>query len=318
MSGGEADGVARRAVVRGRVQGVGFREATLRRARRLGVRGWVRNEGDGTVRVHAEGDPGAVEEMLAFLREGPPLARVEAVEAEPATVEGHEQFAVRGLSAGRFVVREHAARATIDELVVADEPRAWAALGFELQGDSLALGGVRVRCAGQAGAVRGLSGWSLRGARSTDLDGLPTERSERPPPARAGAHPNGVAGLDHVVAISPDLERTVAACRAAGLDLRRVREEPTPAGAPRQAFFRLGEAILEVVQEPEAVVAKEGADRPAFFWGLALLAPELEATAARLGERVGEIRAAVQPGRRIATLRRSAGLTLPIALITPR
>jgi hypothetical protein len=113
------------------------------------------------------------------------------------------------------------------------------------------------------------------------------------------------------------LERTVAALEAAGLDLRRIREEPTPAGAPRQAFFRLGAEILEVVQEPEDVVAREGADRPAFFWGLAFVAPDLEATVAGIGDGASEVRDAVQPGRRIATLRRSAGLSLPAALMTP-
>ena len=50
--------------------------------------------------------------------------------------------------------------------------------------------------------------------------------------------------------MSPDLDRTTAALEAAGLDLRRVREEPTPGGAPRQAFFRMGEVVLEVVQAP--------------------------------------------------------------------
>ena len=150
-----------------------------------------------------------------------------------------------------------------------------------------------------------------------DLDGLATMSSERPPPAAAPAHPNGIVAIDHVVAISPDLDRTVAVLRGAGLDLRRVREQPTPAGAPRQAFFRLGATILEVVQEPAEASARAGGDRPAFFWGLALLVPDLEATVAGLGDRVGEIRDAVQPGRRIATLRRSAGLAVPVALISP-
>jgi hypothetical protein len=72
------------------------------------------------------------------------------------------------------------------------------------------------------------------------------------------------------------------------------------------------------VQEPEEAIERGGgADRPAFFWGLALVAPEIEATVAGLGDRVSEIRPAVQPGRRIATLRRAAGLSLPVALITP-
>lgn len=205
---------------------------------------------------------------------------------------------------------------TIDELVVADAPGAWSALGFEVDGRVCVVGDVRIRLAG-SDAGRGLTGWSLREIEGTELDGLPTSRSDRPPPSERPVHPNGVTALDHVVAIAPALDRTVAALRGAGLDLRRVREEPTPAGAPRQAFFRLGATILEVVQEPPEAIERAGGDRPAFFWGFALLAPDLGATVAGLGDRVSEIRAAVQPGRRIATLRRSAGLAIPVALMTP-
>jgi hypothetical protein len=206
--------------------------------------------------------------------------------------------------------------ATIDELTVADPPEAWSALGFAVEGESCVVGDVRIRLAGE-GAGRGLSGWSLRGAESTELDGLATARSERPPPAEQSTHPNGVDAVDHVVAITPALERTVAALQGAGLDLRRIREEPTPAGAPRQAFFRLGATILEVVQEPPGAIERAGGNHPAFFWGLAFSAPDLERTVAGLGDSVSEVRDAVQPGRRIATLRRSAGLALPVALITP-
>jgi DNA ligase D-like protein (predicted 3'-phosphoesterase) len=100
-----------RAVVRGKVQGVFFRDATLEQAGDLGVLGWVRNEDDGTVGVHAEGRAAGVDELVAFLGSGPPAARVESVEVEPAKVEGHERFAVRGVSAGAFVVQEHWATA---------------------------------------------------------------------------------------------------------------------------------------------------------------------------------------------------------------
>ena len=205
---------------------------------------------------------------------------------------------------------------TIDELTVADTPEAWSALGFAVAGDTCVVGAVRIRLAG-AGEDKGLTGWSLRDAGGTELDGLATTRSDRPPPAAAPAHPNGVTGLDHVVAMTPALERTVAALERAGLDLRRIREEPTPAGAPRQAFFRLGATILEVVQEPPEAIERAGGDHPAFFWGLAFCVPDLDASVAMFGDRAGEARAAVQPGRRIATLRRSAGLSLPVALMTP-
>jgi hypothetical protein len=206
---------------------------------------------------------------------------------------------------------------TIDELTVADAPDAWSALGFGIDGDVCVIGDVRIRLAG-SDVGKGLVGWSLREVEGTDLDGLPTVRSDRQPPSERPEHLNGITSIDHVVAITPALERTVAALQVASLDLRRVREEPTPAGAPRQAFFRLGSTILEVVQEPpEAIERGGGADRPAFFWGLAFIAPDLDATVAGLGDRVSEIRAAVQPGRRIATLRRSAGLAVPVALMTP-
>lgn len=205
---------------------------------------------------------------------------------------------------------------TIDELKVADVPGAWSALGFEVVGDTCVVADVRIRLVG-SDAGRGLSGWSLRDIEATELDGLATSRSDRRPPSEPPAHSNGVTAIDHVVAITPALDRTVAVLRDAGLDLRRIREEPTPAGAPRQAFFRLGATILEVVQEPADVIEGAGVDRPAFFWGLAFVSPDLEATVAGLGDRVSEIRPAIQPGRRIATLRRSAGLAVPVALITP-
>ena len=107
----DTDSMAVRVSVRGAVQGVGYRDATRRRARELGAMGWVRNAGDGSVLVHAEGAESAVDELIAFLREGPRGARVDEVEVEPVKVEGHEQFAIRGVSAGVFVVQEHAATA---------------------------------------------------------------------------------------------------------------------------------------------------------------------------------------------------------------
>jgi len=204
---------------------------------------------------------------------------------------------------------------TIDELTVADPPRAWRECGFAVDDDVCVVGEVRIRLT--SGEGRGLSGWSLREVGSLDLDGLPTSRSDSPPPPEAPAHPNGITAIDHVVAISSDLDRTVAALEAAGLDLRRIREEPTPAGAPRQVFIRLGSVILEVVQEPPEATGRATGDRPAFFWGLAFTTSDLERTVAFLGDRVSEVRDAVQPGRRIATLRRSAGLGVPVALMTP-
>ncbi|MCK6445460.1 MAG: acylphosphatase [Planctomycetes bacterium] len=73
---------ARRVVVRGVVQGVGFRFHTLDRARLLGLVGWVRNCNDGTVETWIQGPSERVDEMLAWLRRGPRAARVERVDVD--------------------------------------------------------------------------------------------------------------------------------------------------------------------------------------------------------------------------------------------
>jgi hypothetical protein len=207
--------------------------------------------------------------------------------------------------------------ATIDEIFIADEPSAWEVLGFAVSDGVLQLGSVRIVLAGR-NAGRGILGWSLRGVTSTELDGLPTTVSTRSAHAYASDHPNGVGVIDHVVTMSPELDRSIQALQLAGLDLRRIRERPTPAGAPRQAFFRLGEVILEVVQEPAEVVERAGAPHgPTRFWGLALVAKDIDRTARDISEHTSELRPAVQYGRRITTLRRSAGLAIPVAVMSP-
>ncbi len=95
----------------GAVQGVGLRDATVRRARELNLRGWVRNTDDGGVQIHAEGPQPALDELIAFLGDPPRPARTDDVRTERAKVEGHEQFAIRGVAAGVFVVQEHRATA---------------------------------------------------------------------------------------------------------------------------------------------------------------------------------------------------------------
>jgi DNA ligase D-like protein (predicted 3'-phosphoesterase) len=86
-------------------EGAAYVKRVLARAGELNLLGWVRDDPDGRVRIHAEGAAGAPAELVASLRgEG-------EVETEKVKVEGHEQFAVRGVSAGVFVVQEHQATA---------------------------------------------------------------------------------------------------------------------------------------------------------------------------------------------------------------
>ncbi len=83
-------------MVRGRVQGVGFRWWTRNVAGELGLAGWVRNVPDGTVEVVAEGEEGAVGSLAERLKEGPPPARVDSVE---------ERKHGGGTGSGRFEIR---------------------------------------------------------------------------------------------------------------------------------------------------------------------------------------------------------------------
>ena len=87
--------VARRVVIHGSVQGVFFRDTTRRRAESRGVAGWVRNNPDGTVEALFEGDPDAVDALVAFAREGPRGAQVERVDVDDAEPSGLEGFEVR-------------------------------------------------------------------------------------------------------------------------------------------------------------------------------------------------------------------------------
>jgi Glyoxalase-like domain len=191
---------------------------------------------------------------------------------------------------------------SIAELEIADDTSRWEAAGFRVAGDVCDVSRVRLRLAG-SGPRRGILGWTLAG----DADA----REPAPP------HPNGAVALDHVVMLTPDLDRTVEELEAQGFDLRRVREGPTPGGSTRQAFFRAGEPILEVVQAPEGTSVARDPAGPARLWGLAFEVEELDETARALGELLGAPRDAVQPGRRIATLRGKAGLGPAIAFMTP-
>ena len=194
-------------------------------------------------------------------------------------------------------------------LRIGGEPRQWRELGFDVGNDGVAvIGGVRleVQPSTEPGAI---GSWALDGdSVPGSVDGLVTDAAIR---GAAGAvHPNGVIGIDHVVVFTPSLERTTAAFTEIGVDCRGVREAN---GGGRQGFFLVGDVLVEVIDrvglEPDA---------PARFWGITAVVSDIEAAAVVLGERLGRIKDAVQPGRRIATVRSEASGGLPLALITPR
>ena len=211
---------------------------------------------------------------------------------------------------------------TIDELVVGDPPEAWVDAGFAVDPDGVCrIGGVAVRLDPEQG--RGIRRWSLRGiGADTVVDGIPTAASGADPDAGHSppTHPNGVLRIDHLVVASSDGGRTAGALTELGLEARRTRDDDTSYGMPmRQTFFRLGEVILELIAPQQALDGSTpGARQGARFYGLALDVEDLDGLADRYGTCLGRIKDAVQPGRRIATLRhRDIGLSAAIAFMSP-
>lgn len=227
---------------------------------------------------------------------------------------------------------------------IVGDPDAWRALGLvvaddgliPLHGTSLRIvapdetghpgfsadpetAGVRGSAESPPRAESGVRGWALSGpgpdgraSAPSDIDGLPTAWVEPLGPTFA-QHALGATSLDHVVVLTADLARTSAAvAEATGYELRRIRE----LGTLRQGFHRIGERgrgglIVELVERPDI---PEG---PATFWGIVLIVDDLDAACELIGaEGISAPKDAVQPGRRIATVRAEVGLGIPLALMT--
>jgi hypothetical protein len=206
---------------------------------------------------------------------------------------------------------------TIDELQVGDDATAWAAAGFAVDDDTCHLGSVAVRLTGSAGP-RGVRRWSLSGASTEAVagfvaaEGVPTRVADVMERGAGAAHPLGITQIDHLVLMTPNVARTTASLEALGLDVRRVRDAELAGSPVRQVFFRLGEVILEVIGAPTG----EG-EGPATFWGPTHTVGDIDAAAAYLGEGCGRVKDAVQPGRRITTVRtRDLGISVATALIS--
>jgi len=182
-------------------------------------------------------------------------------------------------------------------IVLGDPPEAWEALGFRVEDGLVALGEERLKLTGRGGGILEIT---APGLTADHPDNLPLRAAEGRRATAAGeeegevaAHPNGAFAVDHVVVLTGSLDCTVTALEDAGLDLRR-RDE-------RMAFLRLGSYILEVV---------ERGDDPARFWGLVVVVDDPESVPG-----AGPAKNAVQPGRRIATVK---GLGTALAVMSPR
>lgn len=193
-------------------------------------------------------------------------------------------------------------------LVIGDDPEAWQAAGFTVVDGITSVGSTVIVL--DPGADPGITA-DLDGLDSA-VDGLRMAANPTEAPTLA-AHANQVTGFDHLVAMSPAIQRTSDALIDAGLERRRTRTFTVDGATRRQDFFWMGDVILELVG-----VDGHTGDGPASWWGLALECADLDTASHVLGDSIGPAKDAVQKGRRIATIRtRELGISAPIALMSP-
>lgn len=200
------------------------------------------------------------------------------------------------------------------ELRIAAEPEPWQRIGLHVDDNGCAyVGTVRLCFVGAAGSDGGVLAWGLDGlpaehADVRDIDGLATYAA----PAPDGAPPPNAmhaVGFDHLIVSTSSLDRTCQVIGdVTGEPIKRIRD----IGVIRQGFHRLGEAVIEVVESPKVTAPT------ASFGGLVINVADLDGLCQRLGEEViSPAKDAVQPGRRIASIRKGAELGLPVALMSP-
>jgi hypothetical protein len=179
----------------------------------------------------------------------------------------------------------------LTRLDLAAEAGAWRAAGFTITSKRVVVG--TVAFAFVTGDRVGLVGW--------ELDGDIVEAA--PPP-----HANGAIEIDHLVLMTPDLDETVSDLAEQGFEARRTRDAGP---GVTQVFYRFANGpILEVVGPVASPLPH--------LWGVVFTTADLDATVEALGaERITPPKDAVQPGRRIATVTREAGLGTAVAFMSP-
>ncbi|MEI8391636.1 MAG: hypothetical protein WCG40_03970 [Actinomycetes bacterium] len=213
---------------------------------------------------------------------------------------------------------------TIADLWLSSSSEAWKNVGCQVgnvqQGDGSSvpfvwIAGLGLRFVDPASEASGESsvvGWTLvTDVALTSMDGVPTKVVDAPHPKPEWENSLEVLSIDHIVITTGSLDRTCGEiAESMHLPLKRIRE----AGhGMRQGFHRAGPIILEILERPD--LARETS---AAIWGLVFVVADLDATVSWLGpDAVSEPRPAVQPGRRIASVKKEVGLGLPVALMSP-
>lgn len=200
--------------------------------------------------------------------------------------------------------------AAITELQIADDPAIWADLGFTVEGDRCRVGTVDLILTG-SDSGNGITGWTWHGSPDAGFGTIETAFADQPPGDAASEHPNTAAAMFYVVLMGPSHPDLVSALETVGTTV----SEPTTMGRSDAAMLRslapAGGIEVEVIAPATA-----DPDRSWELWGVIIEVADIDALATRLRSRLKSVKPAMQPGRRIATLDRSAGSSVPIAFMT--
>ena len=204
---------------------------------------------------------------------------------------------------------------SVAEMEVADPADSWARAGFSVDTDAV--------CPGSAACA---SGWSAAEAAPASSDGRCVACRTARPVSSTASRPRGrTRAPQHPPRTRTASPTSTTSCCSRRIWVEQSKRSPRSASNPRreretqlrgrpirQIFFRFGQIIVEVVGSPDA--ASEG---PSTLWGITYVVADIDATAAYFGDRTAPVKEAVQPGRRITTLRHDAlGMSVRSAMIS--
>ena len=199
---------------------------------------------------------------------------------------------------------------TIAELHVGDDPSAWERLGFCINENRSLIGRTEVVF---SDGPKGIHSWVLRNSMPSQFGPIPTTFTENPVPNPSIAHPNGSIGFHHVVLMVPEFDIGKTALSNAGVHVEQGR----PFGSTEKAMLRSAPKMGDIELE---LIGPESEDRSRHWqlWGLVVAVSDIDATSELLGDLLGQVKPAVQPHRRIATLKKEAELGVAVAFLGPK
>ena len=212
--------------------------------------------------------------------------------------------------ASKFVNPTRDTEPTIAELHVGDDPSAWERLGFSINDRRCLVGATEVVF---SDGPTGIHSWVLRNSMPSQFGPIPTTFTKKPVPEPSIVHPNGSIGFHHVVLMVPEFDIGKTALTSAGVQVEQGRPFGSPGKAMLRSAPKMGDIELELIG-PES----EDRSRNWDLWGLVIAVDDIDATSELLGDLLGQVKPAVQPHRRIATLKKEAELGVAVAFLGPK